>query len=446
MTPCAAPARSTPIRLGRCSPPRPCSRSTSPGPRPVPTRALAAAISLACVIGVVYTQSRAALIALLIVALVIGLLHGVRVRVLAIGLCAAIALGALALPQSLQQRVEALSHGTNVNASFRDNNSLRGRTSENLAAVEMWADHPLVGVGPDNFEVHYQTYSATIGIDQRAQARSAHNLYLESFAETGVLGATAFLGVVWLSLSGAWRARTRAAGRDALLCEGIAVALVRLSHLRHDTAQRLRALRVDLPRPWAWPPVTSHGGRRNHCDRDRVAIPAHRVGGRGYPLCVPLRRSDRLRPRHRRRAAVELPLSVVVAAHNEVGVIKDKLSNVLASDYPPGLVELIVAADGCEGRDCRGRAPRGRNARARPAAHGQAVRAQPWRSRLPRARSWPRRCRIRCRSPGTLRRLVSQLRRRARRRGRRERGAPSCRRPAGRWPAARAWTGATNAC
>jgi O-antigen ligase len=190
------------------------------------TRALAAAISLACVVGVVYTQSRAALIALLIVALVIGLLHGVRVRVLAIGLCAAIALGALVLPQSLQQRVDALSHGTNANASFRDNNSLRGRTSENLAAVEMWADHPLVGVGPDNFEIHYQTYSAAIGIDQRPQARSAHNLYLESFAETGVLGATAFLAVVWLSLSGAWRARARAAGRDALLYEGIAVALV----------------------------------------------------------------------------------------------------------------------------------------------------------------------------------------------------------------------------
>jgi O-antigen ligase len=150
----------------------------------------------------------------------------VRVRVLAIGLCAAIALGALVLPQSLQQRVDALSHGTNANASFRDNNSLRGRTSENLAAVEMWADHPLVGVGPDNFEIHYQTYSAAIGIDQRPQARSAHNLYLESFAETGVLGATAFVAVVWLSLSGAWRARARAAGRDALLYEGIAVALV----------------------------------------------------------------------------------------------------------------------------------------------------------------------------------------------------------------------------
>jgi cellulose synthase/poly-beta-1,6-N-acetylglucosamine synthase-like glycosyltransferase len=66
----------------------------------------------------------------------------------------------------------------------------------------------------------------------------------------------------------------------------------------------------------------------------------------GYPCALVL--LGRLRPRHRRRAAVEVPLSVVVAAHNEVEVITDKLSNVLASDYPPELLEVIVAADGCD--------------------------------------------------------------------------------------------------
>jgi O-antigen ligase len=129
------------------------------------------------------------------------------------------------IPHSLAQRVDALSDGTSANASYRDNNSLRGRTSENLAAVRMWGDHPLIGVGPDNFEVHYETYSQAIGIDQRPQARGAHNLYLESLAETGVFGAAAFLAVVWLAVSGAWRARARLEGPDALLGEGLAVAL-----------------------------------------------------------------------------------------------------------------------------------------------------------------------------------------------------------------------------
>jgi O-antigen ligase len=188
-------------------------------------RALAWATAAACVAGVIYTQSRAALIALVIVAVAIGLLQGVRLRVLAVALVAALALGSVVVPSSLSQRVDALTDGTSANASFRDSNSLRGRTSENLAALHMWADHPLVGVGPDNFEVHYQDYSAAIGIDQRAEARGAHNLYLEAFAELGLLGGAAFLTLICLSVRGAWRLRSRLPGRDALLGEGIAVAL-----------------------------------------------------------------------------------------------------------------------------------------------------------------------------------------------------------------------------
>jgi cellulose synthase/poly-beta-1,6-N-acetylglucosamine synthase-like glycosyltransferase len=66
----------------------------------------------------------------------------------------------------------------------------------------------------------------------------------------------------------------------------------------------------------------------------------------GYPLALAL--LGRLRPRPRRRAPLELPLSVIVAAHNEVAVIAGKVADVLASDYPPALLELIVASDGSE--------------------------------------------------------------------------------------------------
>jgi cellulose synthase/poly-beta-1,6-N-acetylglucosamine synthase-like glycosyltransferase len=66
----------------------------------------------------------------------------------------------------------------------------------------------------------------------------------------------------------------------------------------------------------------------------------------GYPLALTL--LGRLRPRPRRRAPLELPLSVIVAAHDEVEVIADKVANVLASDYPARLLEVIVASDGSE--------------------------------------------------------------------------------------------------
>ena len=188
-------------------------------------RASAAAIALACAAGVVYTQSRAALIALLLAAVAVGALQGVRLRVLAVAVGAAIALGALVLPQALQERVGALGSLVSADAASPRDGSLRGRTSENLAGLSMWADHPLIGVGPDNFEIYYLSYSANIGIDPRPEQRGAHNLYLESLAETGLLGTVAFIGVVWLALAGAWRARSRLQGTDALLGEGLLVAL-----------------------------------------------------------------------------------------------------------------------------------------------------------------------------------------------------------------------------
>jgi O-antigen ligase len=188
-------------------------------------RTVAAAIAVACVVGVAYTQSRAALIALLIVAVAAGVLRGVRLRVLAVVLCGAIALGTLVLPPSLQTRVGALYAAVSANAGTPQDSSLRGRKSENLAGLRMWSDHPLIGVGPDNFEVHYQRYSEAIGTDPRPEQRGAHNLYLESLAETGLLGAMAFFSVLWLALAGAWRARQRLQGDDALLAEGILVAL-----------------------------------------------------------------------------------------------------------------------------------------------------------------------------------------------------------------------------
>jgi cellulose synthase/poly-beta-1,6-N-acetylglucosamine synthase-like glycosyltransferase len=64
----------------------------------------------------------------------------------------------------------------------------------------------------------------------------------------------------------------------------------------------------------------------------------------GYPLALAL--LGRLRARPRRRAPLELPLSIIIPAHDEVDVIADKVANVWSSDYPARLIELIVASDG----------------------------------------------------------------------------------------------------
>jgi putative inorganic carbon (hco3(-)) transporter len=191
-----------------------------------PARILAAAIAGACLVATVYTQSRAALIALFVTVIVIGALRGVRPHVLALGTCGAVVLGLLVLPQSLEQRIGDLSQFADSTPATLQDTSLRGRTGENLAGFEMWADHPLIGVGPDNFEVRYPEYAEAIGLDPRPQRRSAHNLYLESLAETGLLGALPFFTLLGLALVGGWRARSRLSGGDALLGEGLFAALL----------------------------------------------------------------------------------------------------------------------------------------------------------------------------------------------------------------------------
>lgn len=64
----------------------------------------------------------------------------------------------------------------------------------------------------------------------------------------------------------------------------------------------------------------------------------------GYPLLLVV--VSRLRPRPLRRAPVWPRTTVIVPAHNEAAVIHGKILNTLALDYPPELIEVIVASDG----------------------------------------------------------------------------------------------------
>jgi poly-beta-1,6-N-acetyl-D-glucosamine synthase len=68
----------------------------------------------------------------------------------------------------------------------------------------------------------------------------------------------------------------------------------------------------------------------------------------GYPALVAL--LARLRPRPLRKEQIEPLVSLIVVAHNEEGVIADRLRNCLELDYPAERLELIVAADGSDDR------------------------------------------------------------------------------------------------
>jgi cellulose synthase/poly-beta-1,6-N-acetylglucosamine synthase-like glycosyltransferase len=64
----------------------------------------------------------------------------------------------------------------------------------------------------------------------------------------------------------------------------------------------------------------------------------------GYPLLLLV--LARSRPRPRERKPTHQAVTVIVAAHNEGGVIGAKVANVLSTRYPRPLIEIVVASDG----------------------------------------------------------------------------------------------------
>jgi cellulose synthase/poly-beta-1,6-N-acetylglucosamine synthase-like glycosyltransferase len=97
----------------------------------------------------------------------------------------------------------------------------------------------------------------------------------------------------------------------------------------------------------------------------------------GYPAAAAL--ASRLRPRPVHKGDGLPSVTIIVAAHDEEGVIERRLENLLALDYPPDRVEIVVASDASTDRTDElveafaAREPRVRLLRA---PHGGKVAAQ----------------------------------------------------------------------
>jgi O-antigen ligase len=119
-----------------------------------------------------------------------------------------------------------------------------GRATENLIAVQMWADHPLSGVGPQVYPVLYRDYARRIGHDPRPR-REPHSLPLEILAEQGAAGV-----VGWSLALGLLGGFIRRSGLTATaLGRSTVLALVTYgcgSLFLHGSQQRLLFLLIGL--------------------------------------------------------------------------------------------------------------------------------------------------------------------------------------------------------
>jgi O-antigen ligase len=94
------------------------------------------------------------------------------------------------------------------------------------AAALVFADHPIVGVGPDMFHSYYADYVQLAGDNSYfAGTRQAHNLYLSIAANHGLLGLIAYLVIIYFTLRWLAQARKQLAVHDPMLAN-IATGLI----------------------------------------------------------------------------------------------------------------------------------------------------------------------------------------------------------------------------
>ncbi|MFN8174367.1 MAG: O-antigen ligase family protein [Solirubrobacteraceae bacterium] len=81
--------------------------------------------------------------------------------------------------------------------------SVSGRATENQIAIAQFGDHPIAGVGPDQYPVLYRDYARKIGNDPRSE-REPHSLPLEIAAEQGLIGLLGWIGAIAIVVRFAW--------------------------------------------------------------------------------------------------------------------------------------------------------------------------------------------------------------------------------------------------
>lgn len=174
--------------------------------------------SLFAVGAVFYSLSRGAALGLVAIALWWAVSTGKPAK--KIGIAFVLALLALpAVPQATWERLQTIQLGGEQTEDSAYNRTVHMRT-----AVDMTLDHPIVGVGPDNFPQYSLLYQRELPLEERFRAEP-HSLWLKCSSEYGLTMLFAFLFVVFRLLRGLYRATREAQQSADRETEAMATAL-----------------------------------------------------------------------------------------------------------------------------------------------------------------------------------------------------------------------------
>lgn len=147
---------------------------------------------------------------------------------------AAVALLWTVLPRDFTRRMGTIEQIVGGGDVLRPDSSFQKRRLLTHAAWLMFADHPLTGVGAANYTTRFDEVTGRVGFltrdyEEPGDAHYPHNLYLETAAETGIVGLLCFGAVLVAAFAALRRAQRvfREAGdrRTAGLAVAFQIAL-----------------------------------------------------------------------------------------------------------------------------------------------------------------------------------------------------------------------------
>lgn len=207
-------------------------------------RVLAMSLTWIVIAGIFLTYSRGAILALAFLFLAMVAFGYVKARWL-VALVAVLPLLAVAIP-SYTERVQSLASavsgaGEQSGSDKQADVATQGRVGEVKTAFYVFADHPIMGVGPGVFPLYYQDYAERHGIEAHQKSfvadrlgeeppRQAHSMPAAIAADLGLIGLVVatwlFAAVLWALSRARWRSHLALSDAATALLLAIASYLV----------------------------------------------------------------------------------------------------------------------------------------------------------------------------------------------------------------------------